>query len=168
MKRLAILLLVILLCGPVTPIHAKDVKVFGIDILECGTYTREISKAVDDKSAAGYRFIVKNERLVKQTDRIPATVGHRFGVFYRANGEPRGSKIKLRVDVTYPSAGLRNPKTGKTSYRDTFYETAVIGKRTLTGYGFDEAWEAVPGKWIFTLWYDKRKLAEKIFTVYRP
>ena len=167
MKRIAILL-VFLFFSSVTTINAKEVKIYGIDIIECGIYTREISRAVDDKSAAGYRVIVKNEKLVNKTDRIPATIGTRFGIFYIANGEPRGKKIRLRVDVTYPSAGLKNPKTGKISYKDKFFEIAVIGKRMLTGYGFDEAWEAVPGKWTFKLWYGEIKLAEKTFTVYKP
>ena len=38
----------------------------------------------------------------------------------------------------------------------------------LLGYGFDNAWEIVPGVWTEQIWYQDRMLAERTFTVSKP
>jgi Domain of unknown function (DUF3859) len=43
-----------------------------------------------------------------------------------------------------------------------------IGALCLLGYGFDNAWEIVPGVWTEQIWYQDRKLAEQTFTVSGP
>ena len=40
-----------------------------------------------------------------------------------------------------------------------------IGALCLLGYGFDNAWEIVPGVWKQQIWYQNRMLAERSFTV---
>jgi Domain of unknown function (DUF3859) len=43
-----------------------------------------------------------------------------------------------------------------------------IGAICLLGYGFDNAWEIVPGVWTEQIWYQDRMLAERTFTVSKP
>jgi hypothetical protein len=43
-----------------------------------------------------------------------------------------------------------------------------IGALCLLGYGFDNAWEIVPGVWTEQIWYQDRMLAERSFTVSKP
>ena len=43
-----------------------------------------------------------------------------------------------------------------------------IGALCLLGYGFDNAWEIVPGVWTEQIWYQDRMLAERTFTVSKP
>ena len=35
----------------------------------------------------------------------------------------------------------------------------------MTGYGLDQPWEMIPGKWRFEIWSGDRLLAEQSFTV---
>ncbi len=40
-----------------------------------------------------------------------------------------------------------------------------IGALCLLGYGFDKAWEIVPGVWSEQIWYQDHMLAERSLTV---
>ena len=40
-----------------------------------------------------------------------------------------------------------------------------IGALCLVGYGFDNAWEIVPGQWTQQIWYQDKMLAERKFSV---
>ena len=144
---------------------AADVRV---EIVDCGIYKRVLKKTYkDDKAVVGYQSTVKNVTFIKQTTEVPATLGTRFGVHYIVYGKPEGSTIKIKEVIIFPAKGLTNPKTKKTQYRDEEYVTVSVGNKCLCGYGFDEAWEAVPGTWIIQLLYKGKKLAEKTFVVYK-
>ena len=48
---------------------------------------------------------------------------------------------------------------------DITFPDLKIGALCLLGYGFDNAWEIVPGVWTEEIWYQDRMLAERTFTV---
>jgi hypothetical protein len=51
---------------------------------------------------------------------------------------------------------------------DITFPNLKIGALCLLGYGFDNAWEIVPGIWTEQIWYQDRMLAERTFTVSKP
>jgi hypothetical protein len=112
--------------------------------------------------------IIKEVKLIKKTNEIPAEMGVRFGMRYIVRGAPIGEKVKIKNVTILPSSGLKDPRTGKVRYKNQYTSIIVIGKRSYREYLFEEEWEAVPGKWTFQLWHADQKLAEKTFTVYKP
>jgi hypothetical protein len=137
-----------------------------IEIVEKGLYRVETARATQAAgTATGVQDELANVKLVSDTTTIPARIGTSFGLRYRVVGGPNRASVKLTVIVRFPGEGLRNPKTGERTARDVTSWTRHIGGVTYNGYGFDEAWELVPGTWTYEIWHDGRKLAEQSFTV---
>ena len=62
-----------------------------------------------------------------------------------------------------------NPNTGDIMHTaNVAFPNLKIGALCLLGYGFENAWEIVPGVWTEQIWYQDRMLAERTFTVSRP
>ena len=151
------------------PTFSAAAEVYGIEIFDYGIYTAVVKKEIKDKNLVGGGFSKINQiRFVERTTKIPATQNLTFGFQYLIKGRPQGGKIKIRKTTIFPTAGLKNPKTGKTGYKNEVDLTAKIGEKVCEGYRFDEKWEMVPGKWTIQLWYKGRKLAEERFNVYLP
>ena len=71
--------------------------------------------------------------------------------------------------LNFPPQGIRNPNTGDIMHTANIaFPNLKIGALCLLGYGFDNAWEIVPGVWTEQIWYQDRKLAERTFTVSGP
>ena len=105
-------------------------------------------------------------RLVSQTDQIPPKVGIAFGYTFTVTGKPDGALTELIMEYSYP--GLVEPGTNKTTHHQRFPVLGKISPNNFTCYIFEEEWELVPGKWIFSLKDGDRILAQKTFTVYKP
>jgi len=165
-------LLVLVILGFVlpTPVILGAAWVHNAEILEYGTYNIEITKEIKDNSAVeGKSFKVgKKIKLIKKTNKIPATKDLAFGIRYIIHGSPLGEKVKIRKIMIYPRSGLRNPETGKVGYKKETASHIKIGDKKLYGYIFGQEWLMVPGDWTFQLWYEGRELAERTFTVYIP
>lgn len=139
------------------------------EITGYGIYTSEVVKTFKDESiTSGEWHKTKNSKMIKTTTKIPMKLGTVFGVFYNLKGKPEGTEVKLRRVTTFPKQGLNNPKTGKTNYKDEFYLNKIIMNNSMTGYGFDNEWEMVPGTWTLQLWDGDNKILEQSFTVYKP
>jgi hypothetical protein len=168
MKRFLIFLIVGLFYFSVI-VNAEEIQVHGIDILEYGIYTTKKTKTIESPSLSGEKGrILKEVTFATETDRIDALVGTHFGFLFAINGEPKGRKVDIKQVTIFPASGLRDSMKGEVFYKNEYITSLEIGMKWLKGYGFDEEWELVPGKWIFQLWHKDRKLAEKTFTVYRP
>jgi hypothetical protein len=165
-------LLVLVILGFVlpTPVILGAAWVHNAEILEYGTYNIEITKEIKDNSAVeGKSFKVgKKIKLIKKTNKIPATKDLAFGIRYIIHGSPLGEKVKIRKIMIYPRSGLRNPETGKVGYKKETASHIKIGDKKLYGYIFGQEWLMVPGDWTFQLWYEGRELAERTFTVHIP
>ncbi len=122
----------------------------------------------DKQAPTGVVTAVKTATKIEDTTTVPARIGLEFGIQYRIVGEPKGALVPIRIVNVYPKQGLRNPKTGKTVRRAEIMRKKIIGDVIYTGYGFENAWEIVPGVWKFELWHKNRKLAEQSFTVSNP
>jgi hypothetical protein len=97
---------------------------------------------------------------------VAAKVGTQFGIEFRVDGKPPGDSITLHLVLAFPPQGIRNPNTGDMMHNANITIPNVkIGALCLLGYGFDNAWEIVPGVWTEQIWYQSRMLAERTFTV---
>jgi len=107
--------------------------------------------------------------VVSQTNRIPARLGVRFGFTYSVTNLPARAQVVWKKIVKHPP--IHKPD-GSTSRGFTFLERHVTSPtgtiETFTGYGFDHAYELVPGKWSIALWYDNKRLVEQTFEVIEP
>jgi len=90
--------------------------------------------------------------LTVATNRIPAKLGVRFGMWYQitnvaaADGEIEVTKIARHPAITKPD--------GTTSKGFTFVEKQWVKDGSVfgwTGYGFDHPYELAPGRWEFEM-----------------
>jgi len=164
MKKLHIICLFILISFPSAASDAIK-----IDIIEYGIYSSEIIGTIyAPLTTSGKYNVVKNVKLIKKTDKIPATKGTKFGLFYRIHGEPEGDEVYITEIVKFPSPGYRDPKTGKLFRQSEFSGIKKIGTKNFVAGVFSEDWDLFPGTWAIQLWHNNQKVAEKSFLVYKP
>jgi hypothetical protein len=136
-----------------------------VEIIEAGLFAVGPTEQIDDQGViSGRRRLVDNSKLIESTNVISGRLGSTFGFRYKLVGEPSGAVVALKVITKFP-AKLRNPKTGDEKTDDEYVINRTIGDVHFRGYGFDNEWEIIPGKWSFELWLDDRKLTEQTFEV---
>jgi hypothetical protein len=151
----------------INPGHAKAQQV-SIEILESGLYRAETTRQVADPNAVGgTRTLMRNATFYDRTSRVPAAIGTRFGFRYRLLGVAANEDVELTKLTHFPPPGLVNPKTGRMQTSNTTVLHVKGDASPVTGFHFDEAWEAVPGEWRIELWHAGKKLAEQRYTVTR-
>lgn len=135
-----------------------------LEVLERGLY----SAASENCSPDERRLIVcdvANVRHVSTSTNVPAQVGVLFGARFRVVGTPNGATVSLRKVWILPPAGLRAPTVAEPIQRIERVEQNVIGAIAVATYGFDEAWELVPGTWTLQFWDGDRLLLSEQFDV---
>jgi hypothetical protein len=117
-------------------------------------------------SPTGTIGTASNWHFVSKTSEVAGEVGTQFGIEFRLEGNPVDDTVTLHMVLKFPRQGIRNPHTGATMHTaDITFPDLKIGALCLLGYGFDNAWEIVPGVWTEQIWYQDRMLAERTFTV---
>ena len=97
---------------------------------------------------------------------VTGKVGTQFGIEFRIDGAPAGDGVTLHLVLAFPPQGIRNPNTGDMMHAANIaFPNMRIGMLCVLGYGFDSAWEIVPGVWTEQIWYQDHMLAERTFTV---
>jgi hypothetical protein len=167
--RMAVLGSLALALAAAAPARAQDAHVDRIEIVESGFYDNGKAKVTASTAAAGtVTGAVQDIDDFKLTPEPPATsarVGVGFGVRFRTHGERDGERAMLRSVWKIPAPGIVNP-TNQNTYRQSVSEFATrIGAAHWRGYGFDKAWEVVPGTWTLEIWQGDRKLLEKSFEI---
>jgi hypothetical protein len=146
-----------------TDLQISAAEIFGYGVFETSSSSRHsgfTARKIAADSVTGVHF-------VDFTNEIPMTLGTNFGFEYSINTTPRGQSIKVRSVIRFPEGGLTTPR-GKVYTESVEHKSVKIGHRSLHGYGFDEAWEMVPGKWTFEVWYKNARLIRKTFTIVEP
>lgn len=162
--RLIALLMLILLCPPAS--RATDVKIRAAEVVAYGLFeaTRDHRFTSRFRPNAPAADSVSNIRFVEFTHDIPPTLGAQFGFQYIINSMPKGGRMKVEQVIRFPGNGLQQP--GGRLYKESREKlTAKIGEPNFYGYGFDEAWEIVPGQWVFEVWHKDARLVRKAFNV---
>jgi hypothetical protein len=143
-----------LFCILATSAVAQTPRIERVDVVEAAIYrTREEGG-------------VLHAELVQAATLIPARLGTAFGFKYVVVGPPAGTQVPLRLVTHYPDPGIRDPASRDPARRRSEEVVFVrAGESLVYGFRFGQAWEAVPGPWLFELWDGNRKLAEQAFTV---
>jgi len=167
MKLSTRVLCLFIICFLTTPAASEEVT--GIDIVEYGIYSSEIIGTIyAPLTTSGKYNVVKNVKLREKTDKIPATKGTKFGLFYIIQGDFEGEEVVITEIVRFPNPGYRDPNTGKLFRKSEFSSTKKVGSKNFVAGMFAEDWDLFPGVWKVQIWYKDKKLAEKAFTVFKP
>jgi hypothetical protein len=106
--------------------------------------------------------------LTISTNRIPAKIGVRFGMWYEItnvpapDGEIEVTKIAKHPAITKPD--------GTTSKGFTFVEKQWVKDGRIvgwTGYGFDHNYELATGDWEFEMQFKGKTVCKQKFTVFK-
>jgi hypothetical protein len=147
-------------------------SVNGITITHVGSYTGQstsVPAAAGQDSPSGTVGTAVNWHFVSDSTDIAGKVGTQFGIEFRIDGAPAGDTVPLYLALTFPEQGISNPNTGERLHNAKIvFPNMKIGALCLLGYGFDNAWEIVPGVWIEQIWFRDRMLAERSFTIVKP
>ncbi len=159
-------LLIALLVGISTlPSKAQTTSsVTEVQIIERGIYRARTVAQISAPGTTGVINLVRDAQLITNTTIIPGVVGVRFGLRYVAIGHFT-SETSLRLVITFPPGGLRNPETGQVIHQNSHLISVANRARLYREYHFENHWEIVPGLWHFEFWDGRKKLAEQRFCV---
>jgi len=157
MRKVMALSLIVLACC-MAPSSAAGAHIDGVAIVNYGVYAVSGPEGKENQE--------KNWKLIKQGDRIPATIGTSFGMEYVIKGTPEGERITITLRYLHPT--MTNPKTGEKYNSQDVSIPTLVGKKIHEGYTFDHEWELVSGAWVIQVFHDDRKLGEQYFIVYKP
>jgi hypothetical protein len=162
-------LVISLLAAAANGAAAQTPAVTGLTITNVGTYTAVTTSAParsGQQSPTNTVGTDVNWRFVSASPDVLGEAGTEFGVEFRIDGAPVGEGVTLYLALTFPPQGIRNPNTGEVMHAAKIaFPNMKIGELSILGYGFDNAWEIVPGVWTEQIWYQDRMLAERSFTV---
>jgi hypothetical protein len=151
---------------------APAATVSGITVTNAGIYKAQSVSApsgTGQLSPTGTIGTASNWHFVSKTTEVAGEVGTQFGIEFRLEGNPVGDGVTLHMVLKLPPQGIRNPNTGETMHTAKIgFPNLKIGALCLLGYGFDNAWEIVPGVWTEQIWHQDRMLAERTFMVSKP
>ena len=147
--------------------EAQTPRVERVVIFERGLYHAQTGKVLAGGSMGNVRSSY-NARLVSRTTNVPGQVHQRFGVRYIVSGVPQGGTVELTLVTRLPPGGAEDPITGRRHFVQEYRLPVKIGTPQYRDFHFDEAWEAVPGRWALEFWYGAKKLNEQIFCVFNP
>lgn len=155
--------------APTPTVVEPSANVTGLTVTHAGIYTGQTTSALaqaGQQSPTRTVGAVSDWHFVTDSTDIPGKVGTQFGMEFRVDGTPEGEAVTLHLALTFPPPGIRNPNTGERMDTTTIAFTDMkIGALGLIGYGFDNAWEIVPGAWKMQILYHDHALAERTFTV---
>lgn len=141
-------------------------EVTGIHITQFGIFAGEVKQAAGRDAAGNPQAELVNMQLLQRTEGIPGTLHTEFGIEYVVLGQPLGSKVTVGLKIVHPA--VTDPGTKQTTQGVTWTKEVVVGGKTYSGYGFDNAWEMAPGEWTMEISHNGKKLAAKTFVVYQP
>jgi hypothetical protein len=124
-----------------------------------------------DTAARAAREFLKEPVLLRTTNRIPAKIGTWFGIFYQIH-LPTGTGETEVLHVT-TSPGIRRPDGTVSHGYERKGKVGIKGWQaagtfaSFIGFGFDRAYEMVPGKWTLEVRFRGRTLCKQDFQVTR-
>jgi hypothetical protein len=159
------MVLIVLSIWFVFPATSMAAKVQGIDLIDYGVY-ETVSKRWElaPNTAVGKIQIVKDKKLLQETDYIPGSAGTEFGIRYIVDGKQEGEDISILVRVLHSTLIERRI----VSHANEWVRAGKIGSPTFDGWKFNSDSELIPGNWTIQIFHEGRKLAEKTFVVYKP
>lgn len=145
--------------------QASDVTREGVTIVERGIYVAIEKSGPVARSGLGPVSRIAHASLIQSTDIIPARRTLRFGLRYVIEGAPRGSAVDVRIVTRFPNTGLLDTTTGIKHRSSEYTITAKVGVVAYRDFQFHEAWEIVPGEWVFEFWLAGREVGSHTFCI---
>jgi hypothetical protein len=133
---------------------------------EYGIYT--VDREIQGRDALGInKAAASNVRHAATLRNIPAQIGTTFGFRYEVMGKPHAAPVELRQVVIFPSPGLTPSfsSSSRSIIQDEFLLQTRIGETSYAFYTLEDAFELVPGNWVFEIWQGNRRLAMQVFKV---
>ena len=97
---------------------------------------------------------------------IPVGIGATFGFRPEVIGRPHAASVEPDGEtVILPSPGLIPSSSSKPITQDEFVIQTRIGETSYASYTLEDAFELVPGKWVFEIRQANRKLATQSFGI---
>ena len=145
--------------------YAQTPQVERILFTEYGIYT--VDRDVQGRDVLGInRAAASNVRHAATLRTIPAQIGTTFGFRYKVIGRPHAAWVELRQVVIFPSPGIiPSFSSTKPITQDEFVLQTKIGETSYASYTLEDAFELVPGNWVFEIWQGNRKLATQSFRI---
>jgi hypothetical protein len=144
---------------------AAETRVRRCEVVEYGLYDLKTDRQINAPGVAAGSVAVTKGTLIRTTTEIPARLGTGFGYKIKLIGSPVGATVKVKDINIVPEPGLRNPSTGNVIYREESDYTRKIGDTWRSDYQLNHEWTLLPGKWIFQIWVDDRKMCEQVFNL---
>lgn len=159
MKQICIIALLVCFVPALAPAQSVEKAT----MLEFGIYgPAKQERILDPNTPGGYILKGFTESLASQTNRVPTTIGTKFG--FRYSLKPKAGAKHARLAIVYVFPKMTNPETGKSFTRHVGRVLYKFGApATYVIYNLEEEWEGVPGKWTLQIWEGKTKLIEKEF-----
>jgi len=101
-------------------------------------------------------------RHVETADTINAKIGMEFGISYVLDAVEERS-FKIKTVVIYPEPGIRDADNNKIYHKSVTSRDVPAGAEVYEGYFIGGDTDIVEGTWIFQVWHNDHKLAEKVF-----
>jgi Domain of unknown function (DUF3859) len=133
---------------------------------EYGIYT--VDREIQGRDGLGInKAAASNVRHAATLRNIPAQIGTTFGFHYEVMGKPHAAPVELRQVVIFPSPGLTPSfsSSSRSIIQDEFLLQTRIGETSYAFYTLEDAFELVPGSWVFEIWQGNRRLAMQVFKV---
>jgi len=150
-------------CSVFKKVEKENTITVNFKELSYGTCTtKTIYTEKQKNSPSGELTLSNNFKLIEQTNKIPASLGQRFGVEYILQSNVTTDIIVEQVWI-FPTS-IKNEK-GKI-YKELRYKAEKpTNDETYSVYAFDKEFEIVKGEWIFQMIYNGNLLCEKKFYV---
>ena len=144
-----------------------DVEVTEVDIYQYGIFKSHINDIIHNPtSVTGTEAVITIKNFLKKTLSVPAVIGKHFGIIYVIKGKPDGAKVNIKIRILHPP--IKNPETNEIFKFTEFMYTVKIGSHEFYGWMFQHKWELEPGKYTIEIFYNGKKMAEQMFTVFIP
>ena len=148
-----------------TDLASAQTRVRRCDIVEYGLYDLKTDKQISAPGVAAGSVAVTKGTLIRTTTDIPAVLGTGFGYRVKLIGDPVGATVTVKDINIVPEPGLRNPSTGNVIYREESVYQRKIGDTWRSDYQLNHDWTLLPGKWVFQIWVNDRKMCEQVFNL---
>ncbi len=116
------------------------------------------------KAAAPFYNFFSDFRLIEQTGLIMAKPGLTFGTSFVLSSDDFGEFIPMTWITRFPAGGV---VSGDGTVFECDRMSCDVPNRAVTfqSYTFEQAWEMVPGEWVFEIWCEEQRIADHAFTV---
>jgi Domain of unknown function (DUF3859) len=146
--------------------YAQTPQIERIRFTEYGIYT--VDREIQGRDALRInKAAASNVRHAATLRNIPAQIGTTFGFRYEVMCKPHAAPVELRQVVIFPSPGLTPSfsSSSRSIIQDEFLLQTRIGETSYAFYTLEDAFELVPGSWVFEIWQGNRRLAMQVFKV---